>query len=222
MKIKAVLFDVGETLIRATPPAEVMRKILEAFEIKRSAEEIEEARKAVEKNANIEELPILGEDFWVKWNGQILEDLGIRNNTLFLAKKITELWWRYSEVELYPDAEKALELLKQKELKIGIITNGLKSDIDEILPKIGLKEFFDVEVASNTIGKMKPCKEVFQHALKKLNVLPYETLFVGDTVQYDYEGATQCGLKALLVDRKNNVKENVEKIESLTELLNHI
>lgn len=146
--------------------------------------------------------------------------MGVHNNIQLLAHKITELWWQYSEIELYPDAEETLILLKQSGLKLGLITNGLKSDIREILQKVGLTRFFDVEIASNTIGKMKPNKEVFLHALKTLDLLPNEALFVGDMIDTDYRGAKASGLKALLINRENNVKEkDVERIGSLTEIL---
>ncbi len=223
MTIKAVLFDLGETLIKTSPVIEVTKKILEAYGVERSTEEIEQARKVAEKHIDIKELPTLGDEFWVRSNTQVLEHLRIRNDVSFLAEKMTELWWEYADVELYPDAERTLKLLKQKGLKIGLVTNGLESDVRDILPKVGLTGFFDVEIASNTVGKMKPSREMFLHALEKLNVLPYEVLFVGDMVEHDYKGARECGLKALLIDRENNAKEeNIEKIGSLEELIKHI
>lgn len=223
MKIKAVLFDLGGTLIKTSSIPEVMKKILETYDIERSTEEIEQARKTAEEHADIEELPILGDEFWVRWNTQILEHIGIQKNVPFLAEKITKLWWHHANVELYPDAEKTLKLLKQSGLKVGLITNGLESDVREILSKVGLTEFFDVEVASNTVGKMKPNKEMFLHALKKLEVLPQEALFIGDMLEQDYKGAKKSGLKALLIDRRGNIKdEDIEKIESLTNLLKYI
>jgi len=200
-----------------------MKKILEAYNVECSTEEIELARKAADEYMDIEELPILGDEFWVRWNMHILEHIGIRKNLPFLAKKVTELWWHYADVELYPDVEKTLKLVKQSGLKVGLITNGLESDVREILPKVGLTKFFDVEVASNTIGKRKPSREMFFYALKKLNVLPQEALFVGDMIEHDYRGAEESGLKALLIDREKNIKdEDIEKIESLTKLLEYI
>lgn len=220
MEVKAVLFDLGGTLVKTSPVPEVVKNILEIFGVKRTTKQIEHARKTVERTVSFEKLPILEEQFWVRWNAKVLEQLGVHNNIQLLAHKITELWWQYSEIELYPDAEETLMLLKQSGLKLGLITNGLKSDIREILQKVGLTRFFDVEIASNTIGKMKPNKEVFLHALKTLDLLPNEALFVGDMIDTDYRGAKACGLKALLINRENNVKEkDVERIGSLTEIL---
>jgi len=223
MKIKAVLFDLGGTLVKSSPIPEVMKRILETYGIKRSTEEIEQARKTAEKRVDIKELPVLGDEFWFKWNAHVLKHLEVHDNVSFLAEKITKLWWHYAEVELYPDAEKTLKLLKQKGLKVGLITNGLVSDVREILPKVGLDGFFDVEITSDAVGKMKPSKEMFLQALKKLDVSPHEALFVGDMAEHDYKGAKESGLKALLIDREGNVEEeDVEKIRSLMELLEHV
>lgn len=223
MKTKAVLFDLGGTIIKTLPVAEIMRRILEAYGFERSNEEIERARKAVEGHVDFEELPILGDAFWLKWNTQILERLGIHEDKPFLAEKINKSWWDYSEVELYPEAEKTLKSLKKCGLKVGLVTNGSESDLEEALPRVGLTGFFDVEITSSTIGKIKPNKEIFLHALKELGILPHEAIFVGDTVERDYRGAKECGLKALLINRESNAEErDVEKIGSLAEVLNHI
>ena len=223
MKIKAVLFDLGGTLVKGAPISETMRRILKSYGIERSTEEIEQARKAVEKLMDIEALPALGDEFWVRWNTQVLKNMGIHDDVSFLAERMTKLWWRYADVQLYPDAEKTLKIFKQNQLKIGIITNGLESDVKEILPKVGLVGFFDVEITSSVVGKMKPSKEMFLHALEKLKLSPKEALFVGDMIEHDYRGAKKCGLKALLIDRENSiVEEDIEKIGSLTELLRHI
>jgi putative hydrolase of the HAD superfamily len=80
-----------------------------------------------------------------------------------------------------------------------------------------------VEVTSNLAGKIKPHRGIFMHALEKLGVKPHEAMYVGDLLKRDYEGARNCGLKALLIDRESSVgKEGVEKIRSLTELLEYV
>ncbi len=223
MAVRAVLFDLGGTLIKTPPAAEILGKMLEDFGVKRSLEEIEEARKAAEKRFDMEELPVLGDAFWLKWNEKILEHLGIRKDSRLLAERIAKQWWQYANVELYPDVEETLRMLKQRRLKVGLVTNGLESDVREVLPRVGLTGFFDVEVTSNLAGKIKPHREIFIHALEKLGVKPQEAMYVGDLVERDYKGARNCGLKALLIDRGGSVEEEgVERIRSLTELLEHV
>ncbi|MGB9134680.1 MAG: HAD-IA family hydrolase [Candidatus Bathyarchaeia archaeon] len=186
MAVRAVLFDLGGTLIKAPPAAEIFGKMLEDFGAKRSLEEIEEARKAAEKQFDMEELPALGDAFWLKWNEKILEHLGIRKDSRLLAERIAKQWWQYANVELYPDVEETLRMLKQRRLKVGLVTNGLESDVREVLPRVGLTGFFDVEVTSNLAGRIKPHREIFIHALEKLGVKPQEAMYVGDLVERDY------------------------------------
>jgi len=102
---------------------------------------------------------------------------------------------------------------------MGVVTNGLRSDVDEILPKVGLQGFFDVVVVIDTLRKMKPDVEVFCYALEKLRVKSSEAVFVGDEIEADYEGAKKAGLTVYLIDRDDEVKdESVNKISSLEDL----
>jgi len=108
-------------------------------------------------------------------------------------------------------------------LKIGLVTNGLKSDVNAILPKAGLQGFFDTVVVTDTLRKMKPDVEVFQYALQRLKTSPSEAIFIGDEVEADYRGAQRSGLTAYLIDRDGKVHdESLNKISSLDDLLDII
>ena len=216
--VKAVLFDLGGTLVFTTEIPEVYRRMLEAHGIKRSLQEISNAHKETEKHLDIQKLAVLFEEYWIRWNLQILRRLGIKENMKALAKTIADRWWDYSDVELYPDVEETLQQLRSMGLKIGIVTNGLESDYREVLQKVGLLDFFDVTAGVDTVGKMKPHREMFLYALNKLGVSPDETLFVGDDLERDYEGAKMAGLRPLLIDRDDVIRSKVEKVRSLKEI----
>jgi len=220
--IRAVLFDLGGTLVRTTEIPKVYKRILEAHGIKRSLREISVAHEETEKTLDIQELATLFEEYWIRWNLQILKRLRIRNNAKTLAQTIAEQWWDYSEIRLYPDVMGTLKQLRDMGLKIGLITNGLESDYREILRKTGLSNFFDVTVGIDTVGKMKPHEDIFLYAVKRLGVLPTETLFVGDRLKEDYKGSRKAGLRPLLIDRDDIIHSEVEKISDLREIMNHI
>ena len=218
-RVKAVLFDLGGTLVRTTEIPYVMRRILKHRGINRSLEEITRAWKEAEKGLNFRDLTKLLDEFWVQWNVRILSNLQVNTDTRALAEYIASHWWDYSDVSLYPDGEEMLPLLKERGLKIGLITNGLQSDVNEILPKVGLQSFFDIVVAIDTLRKMKPDVEVFHYALRKLKTVPSEAIFIGDEIETDYKGAQNSGLTAYLIDRDGNVHDqNVNKISSLDDL----
>jgi len=222
MQIKAVLFDLGGTLIKTANIPEIFKRILETYGVRVSSNQILEAHQTNEKELNVEVGQIeLGNAFWSKWNLKILERLGVKTSTDFLAKKIDELWWDYADLEFYPDVMDTLNQLKARNIKTGIVTNGLKRDYEQILQKLGAKDCFDVVVGIDACNKAKPDKEIFLWAAKKLHVKPEETIFVGDSIEKDYEGAMKAGLKPLLIDRERTSR-NIKKIRSLGEVLLHI
>jgi putative hydrolase of the HAD superfamily len=218
-QVKAVLFDLGGTLIKTTEIPSVMKRILEDCGIDRSLEEVYQAWRKVDEGLDFRGLTELLDEFWVQWNVRILRSLQVSSNTRMLAEFIATHWWDYSDVTLYSDAEKMLPLLKERGLKMGVVTNGLQSDVDEILPRVGLQDFFDVVVVIDTLRKMKPDVEVFRYALEKLGAVPSEAVFVGDEIEADYKGAKGAGLTVFLVDRDGKVQdERVNRISSLEEL----
>ncbi|MEM2102565.1 MAG: HAD family hydrolase [Candidatus Bathyarchaeia archaeon] len=217
--MKAVLFDLGDTLIKTPCIITNFQKILSAHGILHTQEEILTAYEESEKILSMELMKTMFDEFWIKRNNLFLEKLGIFGR-IDLARIIAEEWWDHADVSLYPDVNETLSELKRRGLKTGIITNGLQSDLAKLLTKTGLNtKAFDVIITVDPIGLMKPEKEIFHRALEKIQVLPNEALFVGDTLEYDYEGAKKAGLKALVIDRDNKINENVEKIRDLREIL---
>ena len=222
-QVKAVLFDLGGTLIKTAEIPHVMRQILTHCGINRSLEEVSQAWKKTEKGLNFRDLTKLLDEFWVQWNICILSKLQVSSNTPALAEFIKTHWWKYCNVTLYPDAKRILPLLKESGLKIGLVTNGLQSDVNAILPKVGLQGFFDTVVVIDTLRRMKPDIEVFQYALQRLKTSPSQAIFIGDEVEADYRGAQRSGLTPYLIDRDGKVHDDsLNKISSLDDLLDII
>ncbi len=222
MSLRAVLFDLGGTLIDTAPPPEIIRRILRKYGIERPLDRIEVAHRKAEESFLPEDYKLPYYGFWIKWNKIILDELKIIENSEFLAKVLVDEWWDNADVRLYPNAREVLAKLKEMGLKVGIISNAFRRDIEEILVRINLVDFFDVEVGIDSVGRPKPHREIFLYALEALGIKPSEALFVGDSLEKDYLGALNAGLKAVLLDRNNVVEETVIKIRDLLELLNLI
>jgi len=222
MQIKAVLFDLGGTLIKTAAIPEIFKSILQTHGVNVPIEEIREAHRGVEESEVVEGMLEGGQDFWIGWNLKVLERVGLQADRDFLAKKIDELWWEYADLEIYPDVIGTLTQLKAKGVKTGVITNGLKRDYEKILDKLRLTNFFDVVVGIDTLNKAKPDKEIFLHTVNLLGVHPEQAVFIGDSVKYDYEGARHAGLKPLLIDREGKASDGIETIRNLSEVLLHV
>lgn len=218
-KFRAVLFDLGGTLVTTAPPPEIIRRVLEAHGVKVSLDEVAAAHRENEKDSDIEKMIVLGTAFWPEWNLRIVDRLGVKKDRMLLARRIDELFWEYADLRVFPDVIETLVQLRAKGVKLGIITNGLKKDYEQILGKLDMSEFFDVVVGVDSCGSAKPDKKVFLHAVNRLHVQPKEALFIGDSAKYDFEGAKGAGLKPLLINRGKDGLTEFETIGSLTEVL---
>lgn len=221
-ELEAVLFDLGGTIVRTVEPYEIHRRILEAHGINVRLEDVSRAHQNVQEEYDADKMAEMGLIYWVKWNLKILEQIGIQKDKELLARKIDELWFDYADLETYPDVPETLAQLKAIGVKTGIVTNGFERDYRNIFQKLGLAGLFDVAVGVDNCGKAKPNSEIFHYALNRLCVKKGETLFVGDSVKLDYEGARRAGLKALLIDREGKAPQEVEAIRSLTEVLDYV
>lgn len=221
-KFKAVLFDLGGTLIKTVNVPEIYRKILQAHGVKASAEDIAKAHEQNEIEFDIEERIEYTRDFWIKWNAKVLERIGIEENRQFLAEKIDALWWDYAELETYADVSETLAQLENRQIKTGIITNAFEKDYNQIFQKLDWADRFDVLVGIDACNKAKPAPEIFHCAIEELHVKPEEAIFVGDSVKRDYEGARKAGLKPLLINRTGEKLVDVETIANLNEVLHFI
>jgi putative hydrolase of the HAD superfamily len=222
MKFKAVLFDLGGTLVKTVEVPQIFKRILGVYGVEVNPDQILEAHEANAKEFNVEiGLIESGYSFWRQWNLKLLSRLGISNNAEFLAEKIDELWWDYADLRFYPDVIETLTQLKSRQVKLGIVTNGVKKDYDQILQRLAAEYCFDVVVGVDSCNNAKPDKRIFLFALEKLQLRPAEALYVGDSLERDYEGAKKAGLKPLLIDRNGRDLKNVGSIRSLTEVLRY-
>lgn len=224
MGLRAVLLDLGGTLIRTAHPAEIIKRILGRHGIERSIDEIALAHKFAEENTPTEDYNLTYYDFWIRWNRRIFDRLGVKDEGDFLARVLIDEWWDNAGLEVYPDAEGALIRLKGSGFKIGVITNAFEKDIEEILKRVEMPIKFDVLVGIDTVKKPKPSPEIFLHAVKILEVHPNEAVYIGDDLEKDYIGATNAGLRAILVDRNSTYRnrQNIVRVRSLSEALNLI
>jgi putative hydrolase of the HAD superfamily len=227
LKIKAVLFDLGSTLVKTWTPEITYRALLSSFGIDRSTEAVKEALEMVEKefaesNYGSEYGKVSYTQYWDRWDAKVLEHLGIPQSQI-PANDVLAKWWKYADCVAYPDAKGSLERLRQMGVRVGLVSNAYEEDIDPILSKAGLeKRLFDIVVGVNTIKKAKPQPDIFRYALAKLDVKPEETIFVGDHIDNDYRGASAVGIRAILIERESRSAgdiSNFERIKSLQEIL---
>lgn len=86
-----------------------------------------------------------------------------------------------------------LDSLKEKGIKIGLITNTF-SDERDIIRESPLFKYFDVALISYEQGICKPDPELYKRMTDKLNVKPDECLYVGDGGSRELYAARDAGM----------------------------
>jgi putative hydrolase of the HAD superfamily len=126
----------------------------------------------------------------------------------------------------YPKTKMTLIQLKEKGLKLGIVSDAPKLKAWIRLAAMRIDDFFDAVVGLEDTGKEKPSKLPFEAALNKLGVSASECLMVGDRPDRDIQGAKSLGMKTCFakygyVGKKVKVKSDfvIKKIDELVEIV---
>ena len=226
LTIKAILFDVGNTLIEYDVEffEEVFQRILTSLSITRSLDDIKKAfLNAENESRNLHLLSSFGkvkcQEHWNTWDSLVLKHLEIADHEE-LGKAIHSMWFDFVKCAPYPEVKEVLSELRQRGMKIGLISNGYEEEIQIILQKANLERAaFDIVIGVDTIKKGKPNPDIFRYAISKLDVKPEEAMFVGDDVEADYMGARNAGIHALLIDRTEKQQSDFKTIRNLTDVL---
>lgn len=102
---------------------------------------------------------------------------------------------------LYPEVNETLDALRRRGLVLGVISN-FDSRLVQILNGLGIGSSFHDIFVSSRMGYAKPDRKLFHAVLERYALRPEESVHVGDSEINDRQGATNAGLRGLLVDRR--------------------
>lgn len=102
---------------------------------------------------------------------------------------------------LFDDALPCVADLRERGLRIGLITNNESEHQRDKIRRTGLEGLFDAVIISDEVGVAKPNAQIFEHALAALDVAPGEAMHVGDNLVADARGARDAGLHGVWLDR---------------------
>lgn len=117
---------------------------------------------------------------------------------------------------VYPDVPACLARLRHHGVRLGVVSNWPDS-LSATLARASLRDYFEVVVASGTVGYAKPHPAIFHAALRQFDPAVGSVLYVGDSLAHDVEGARAAGLDGVLLDRAR-VHASEARIASLAEL----
>ncbi|UCD95991.1 MAG: HAD family hydrolase [Candidatus Bathyarchaeota archaeon] len=100
--------------------------------------------------------------------------------------------------ELFPDSIPTLKNLRNREVKIGLVTNTSARVVENVFRRFDLARFFDVVITRERVRRMKPDPEGVLLALERLGARRF--FMVGD-LMFDVIAAKSADGVAILVIR---------------------
>ncbi len=230
MKYKAVLFDLGGTLIEFENPD---WSTLGKMGIKKAYPFLKA------KFPQLPELNQFGPTFY-QYLREILDGrvdhievelydacarifrrmgLAITNGTV---EEFVDIYYKpvTEKLALIPGAIEILEKLKKAGLIIGLVSNSIfpeKYHLGE-MERFGLLKYFDYTIFSSSIGNRKPGKAIFEMALDRANAAASQAIFIGDRFDADIVGAKKMGIAAVWIRHDN--RDNPDNVVPDYSILN--
>jgi putative hydrolase of the HAD superfamily len=153
----------------------------------------------------------------------ILKQLNKKYGVLVNINDFSDYWDKHLFIYtvLYNDTIEVLDKLKKYHYKLGVITNGDSYGQRMKLQVSGIADYFDIVLIGGDYVKQKPCKEIFDLALKKLRTNKSQAIYVGDIFSNDVLGAYNAGIEPVWIWRHGEKYLNspIIKISNLYELL---
>ena len=162
------------------------------------------------------------ENFWIEFNRRRLIALNIPpEQSVELAPKVSAHMGEVYKPEsiVSEDARRVLPELKRLGYIMAVISNRDKP-FHEVMDSHSLTEFFSFSLAGGEVDAFKPEPEIFEHALRRVNMTAQETIYVGDNYYADVVGSRRAGLQAVLYDPNGIFPEaDCATIKSFDELI---
>jgi len=210
-RLKAILFDMGSTLIEfenstwdilgracAEKGYEFLKQKnlnLPEFEEFSKLLEIEylKARREVEENLNEFEFEKVAWNFFNALKLSTADGL-YESFMVVYYRPVTD------QLTLIDGAEDVLRYFKERNLKIGLVSNTIFPERFHLreLKRFGLYPYLDSHLFSSEVGVRKPHPQIFLKALNELNIDSSQSVFVGDRMVEDVGGAQKVGMKGIL------------------------
>ena len=162
-------------------------------------------------------------DFW-----QVTEDsLDKSMKTYEIDSSMrNELLNLYKILSPFKEVPEVLKSLKDKNLKLAVLSNGTPSLLNELVKSNNLENIFDDIFSIEEVGVYKPDSKVYDIPIKKYNIKKNEVAFLSANT-WDISGGGNYGYNSIWVNRNNNTFDNLDyvpkhQIKDLSKLLDII
>tara|TARA_Y100000994_G_scaffold194670_1_gene164150 strand:- start:117 stop:779 length:663 start_codon:yes stop_codon:yes gene_type:complete len=137
-----------------------------------------------------------------------------------------ELLDLYKILSPFNEVPEVLKSLKEKNLKLAILSNGTPDLLYQLVKSNNLENIFDDLFSIEEVGVYKPDSKVYDIPFKKYQIQRNEVAFLSANT-WDVSGAGNYGYNSIWVNRSENIFDNLDyqpslQIKDLKELLDNI
>jgi len=234
-KIRAVLFDIGETLLTFgdfnitrlfRQGAKLSYDFLKSHDQPIGNFEYYCWRNLIALRVRRWLSNLTGRDFDAL---ALLKKVGTKKGIQLNQKQWEHLAWLWYEplsriAQAEPNIVETLTALKKSGLKLGIVSNTFvnRCCLEKNLKQFGILDFFAVRLYSYEFGFRKPDTRIFKIAAERIGETLENIVFVGDRIDADVKPAVKAGMQPVLKTAYTNtgrkIPKGVSKINQLSEL----
>ena len=121
----------------------------------------------------------------------------------------TELLDLYKILSPFEEVPEVLKLLKEKDYKLAILSNGTPTLLNELVKGNKLDNLFDDLFSIEEVGIYKPDSKVYDMPIKKYKIQSEEVAFLSANT-WDVSGSGNYGYNSIWVNRNNNIFDNLD------------
>ena len=159
-------------------------------------------------------------DFWQVTEDSLDKSMKVFNIESNLKNELLNL---YKILSPYPEVKNVLTNLKEKKLKLSILSNGTPELLEELVKSNNLNNLFDDLFSVEEVKIYKPNSKVYDLPIKKYKIKPEEIIFLSANT-WDVSGGGNYGYNAVWVNRGKSYFDNLDyhpknEIGNLTQLL---
>ncbi len=145
------------------------------------------------------------EDFWKITEDSLDKSMKVFDINIKMKEDLLNL---YKVLSPYPEVKNVLEKLKNKGLKLAILSNGTPDLLSELVKSNKLNNLFDDLFSIEDVGIYKPDSKVYDMPVKKYKINSSEITFLSANT-WDVSGGGNYGYNAVWVNRNKDTFDNL-------------
>lgn len=199
MKIKNIVFDIGNVLVKWDPLFIISQAFPDASNPKFLQDNIFKSATWLDLNLG----KITEQQSILEYHKNLGIDLPDLQNLMQAIK---------DSMDLVDGTYEILDKIKNQGYNLYALTNNTNEIVSYLKKRYGLEKFFKSIVSSSEVGLRKPNLDIYRHLLEAHKLSAHETLFIDDHLP-NLAPAESLGIRVLLFENINQLRSDLSTMD---------